>query len=320
MFEFLSPLGWLVACGAVLPVVAAAVRERRERAVRGALGLVAARSPARYAGAAAAVLAVLLFAAATARPAVRRGGTAQLRTDAAAYVVVDISRSMLARRGSHGKTRYARALAAAKHIRDALPDVPFGIASLTNRPLPHLFPSGNRATFDAVLTHALGIEKPPPEIGIGSGRVSTSYTPIVQLASADYFLRTTKRRVVILLTDGESEPFVPGAIATQLQAEHVHLLIVRFWDAAERVYTDGKPERYRPDPGSLVPLKQLAAVTSRQPVFEGRETKRVVHTVRRLIGDGPSVTIGRARRLELAPYAALAAILPIAFVLRRRDP
>ena len=320
MFEFLSPLGWLVACAAVLPVAAAAVRDRRERAVRGALGLVAARSPARFAGAAAAVLAVLLFAAATARPAVRSGSTAQLRTDTAAYVVVDISRSMLARRGPHGKTRFARALAAAHRIRGALTDVPFGVASLTNRALPHLFPTGSRDTFDAVLTRVLGIEKPPPETGLGPGKVSTSYTPIAQLGAANYFPRTTRRRVVILLTDGESEPYVPGAIATQLEAEHIGLLIVRFWDGAERVYTDGKPERYRPDPTSLSALRRLAAVTSRRPVFGERDTKRVVHAVRALIGDGPSVTVGRPRRLELAPYAALAAIVPIAFVLRRRDP
>jgi hypothetical protein len=38
-----------------------------------------------------------------------------------------------------------------------------------------------------------------------------------------------------------------------------------------------------------------------------------------LLGDGPSVTVGRPSRLELAPYAALAALLPLAFVLRRRD-
>jgi hypothetical protein len=171
-----------------------------------------------------------------------------------------------------------------------------------------------------VLTRALGIEKPPPETGIGPAKVSTSYAEIAQFGAAEYFRRSTKHRVVILLTDGESERYSAGAIGTQLKAAHVSLLIVRFWHASERVYTNGKPEVYRPDPEALAPLQRLAAVTSHEHVFDERETGGVVHAVRATIGDGPSVTVGRPQRLELAPYAALAAILPIAFVLRRRDP
>jgi hypothetical protein len=87
----------------------------------------------------------LLLAAATARPAVRTSGVAQLRPEAQAYFLIDISRSMLARRGPRGETRFARALAAADTIRSGLADIPAGVASLTDRPLPHLFPSANRS-------------------------------------------------------------------------------------------------------------------------------------------------------------------------------
>jgi hypothetical protein len=38
-----------------------------------------------------------------------------------------------------------------------------------------------------------------------------------------------------------------------------------------------------------------------------------------LLGRGPSVALGRPKHVELAPYAALAALVPIAFILRRRD-
>jgi hypothetical protein len=38
------------------------------------------------------------------------------------------------------------------------------------------------------------------------------------------------------------------------------------------------------------------------------------------LGQGPLVDVGHPKRLELAPYAAVAALLPIAVALRRRDP
>lgn len=322
MVEFLTPLGWLVACAAMLPVGAAVVRDRRERRVGHAIGLLRPSPRTRFAGAIAAVIAVLLLAAATARPAVRTSGVAQLRTDAQAYFLIDISRSMLARRGPHGETRFARALAAADTIRRGLRDIRVGVASLTDRPLPHLFPTGNPGVFSAVLHRALGIERPPPGGGGGPGLrriVQTNLASIAEFAGAAYFDPQLRHRLVILFSDGESESYSPAGLATQLNAEHIHLLVVRFWNAAERVYSGGLPERYRPDPRALPLLREVAARTSRKPVFDETETRGVVRAARSLLGNGPTVSVGRPSRLELAPYAALAALLPIAFALRRRD-
>jgi hypothetical protein len=320
MVEFLTPLGWLLACAALLPAGAALVRDRREQRVGEALGLLRPSARTRFAGAIATVIAVLLLAAATARPAVRTSAVAQLRTDAQAYFLVDISRSMLARRGPRGETRFARALEAADTIRSSLTDIRAGVASLTDRPLPHLFPTGNRSVFSAVLHRALGIERPPPGGGPGLRRaVQTNLASIAEFSSAAYFDPQVRHRLVILFSDGESESYSPAGLATQLNAEHIHLLVVRFWNAAERVYSGGRPERYRPDPRSLWFLRQVAARTSGKPVFDETDTRGVVRAARSLLGDGPTVPVGRPKRLELAPYAALAALLPIAFVLRRRD-
>jgi von Willebrand factor type A domain len=320
MVEFLTPLGWIVACAALLPVAAAVVRDRRERRVGHALGLLRPSRRTRFAGAIAAAIAVLLLAAATARPALRKSGVAQLRTDAQAYFLIDISRSMLARRGPHGETRFARALAAAETIRSGLGDIRAGVASLTDRPLPHLFPTGNPSVFSAVLHRALGIERPPPGGGPGLWRaVQTNLASIAEFSGAAYFDRQLRHRLVILFSDGESESYSPAGLATQLDAEHIHLLVVRFWNAAELVYSGGRPERYRPDPRALPLLRQVAARTSGKPVFGETDTRGVVRAARSLLGHGPTVSVGRPKRLELAPYAALAALLPIAFVLRRRD-
>jgi hypothetical protein len=319
MIEFLSPLGWLVACAALLPIVAAMVRDRRERRVRAALGLLAPGSRTRFATAAAAVLAVACLAAATAKPAIRTSGAGRLRTDAQVYFLVDISRSMVARHGQHGRTRFARALSAAAKIRAGLADVPAGVASLTDRPLPHLFPTANQAVFSSVLHRVLGIERPPPEGSSTSDGTTTSFDPIVQFSTASFFSPTTPHKLVILLSDGESDSYSPRAIGTQLRARHIGLLVVRFWRSDERVYSGGRQERYRPDPGSLAALQLLAAQTSHRPVFGEDDSSRVAHAAHDLLGSGPTIAAGRPRRVELARYAALAALLPVAFMVRRRD-
>jgi hypothetical protein len=321
MVEFLAPLGWLVACLALVPIGSAILRDRRESRVRHRLGLAAPRPAARVATAAAAALAIGLLAAATARPALRTVGAQPLRTDAQVFFVVDISRSMLASRSPHGATRYARALATAEAVRDGLGDVPAGVASLTDRPLPHLFPTGDRAVFSAVLHQAIGLQRPPPESGIGSSSLATSFDPLAQLATAGYFPASAKHRLAILLSDGESDLYTPQAVATELRAERVGLLIVRFWHADERVYTArGRQEVYRPDPQSLRPLETLAARTAGRRVFGENERAAIVRAAHAWLGRGPTVATAQPRRFELAPYAALAAVFPLAFVVWRRDP
>lgn len=206
--EFLTPLGWLVAASIVLPAAAAVVRMRRERRVRRILGLLPPALPGRFLALVAAAVALALLAAAAARPAVRTGGTHLVRTDAQAFFVLDVSRSMLAARRPTGATRFERALDTAELIRAKLADVPAGIASLTDRPLPHLFPTTDRAVFSAVLHRVLGIQQPPPE-GIAGTTLATSLDPVFQLATAGFFAPWAKQRLVVLLSDGESAPYAP---------------------------------------------------------------------------------------------------------------
>ena len=318
MVEFLTPLGWLVAVAAVLPVGAAFVRARREARVRSRIGLGAPRWGAQATTAVAATLALALLAAATARPAIRSTGTRPLRTDAQIFVVIDISRSMLAQL-PHGPTRYTRAVAAALRLRAALPDVRVGLASMTDRPLPHLFPTANRVLFSRVLRRAVGIERPPSESGRNVYGTTTNFDPLAQLGTAGYFDRTVTHEIAIVLTDGESELYSPDAVARELRADHVPLLVVRFWNPRERVYTPrGRVEAYRPDRGSLRPLRHLATGTGGR-VYDENELPDVLKAVRSRLGNGPTRAIGRPSRVELSPYLALAAVLPIAFLLRRRD-
>jgi hypothetical protein len=319
MIDFLTPMGWLVLVAAALPIAATILRGRRDAAVRSRIGLARPGRAAYLATAGAGVLAVALVAAATARPAVQTKGTRNLRTDAQVFFVVDVSRSMLARL-PRGATRYSRAVGTTERLRAALASVPSGLASLTDRPLPHLFPTGNNRIFTAVLHRSIGIQRPPPEAGRNVYGLATSFDPLAQLGSAGYFGATARHRLAILLTDGESNIYAPARIARALRAEHVRLLVVRFWNARDRVYTAaGRIEPYRPERTALEPLERLAAGTG-GAVYDPARLPALLRAARAWLGHGPTRPVGTPSRVELAPYLALAAVLPVAFVLRRRDP
>ena len=165
---FLTPIGALLAFGVALPLVALLLVRRRAGRLRGQLGL--AEPPSRrlviLLGAVLAAGACLGFAAA--QPVIERTKTLRTRTDAEAFIVLDVSRSMLAQRDTGSPTRLERARAAAKELRSAWPEVPVGVASLTDRVLPHLFPSVDESVFAATIDRSLGIEQPPPRSSLAT--------------------------------------------------------------------------------------------------------------------------------------------------------
>ena len=317
--EFATPLAALVGLAALLAIAGALARERRASSVRRILRLAAPRRRARFASALAAAAVVALLATAAAQPRLRLGATARVRTDAQIYFLIDISKSMLARRGPGRPTRFHRAKELAIALRDSLADVPAGVASLTDRALPHLTPTADRAAFASVVHEALGIERPPP---FASARVATDFSSIAELATSRYFAPTARHRLVILLTDGESAPFVVGNVADQLAEGHVRLLAVRLWNAGEAIYSGRgrRDPRYRPDPAALDPLRELVGRTAGGRVFGEGETHAVVAAARSAFGAGPTRPAGQEPRLvALAPYAVLAAVLPFLLLLRLRD-
>ncbi len=143
----LTPLGALIAVGVVVPLVALALLHRRGTSVRQAIGLPEPRPRVVRAAVAAIVLAAVLLGLAAAQPRLEWTSDKRIRDDAEAIVVIDTSRSMLARTSPRSEIRYARAADAALRFRSAFDDVPVGIASFTDRVLPHLFPSADEDVF-----------------------------------------------------------------------------------------------------------------------------------------------------------------------------
>ena len=312
---FLSPLGGLLALLVVAPLAAAVVASRRAARGRRLIGLA---PPPRGRDAVLPALAAvpLLLGLAAAQPALRTHRAAEIRTDAEAFFVLDVSRSMLASAGPHAPPRLARARADALRLRDAIPEVPAGIVSMTDRVLPHLFPTVDEAAFATTLRDAIGIERPPPEAIEPN---ATSCASLADLGTQGYFQPSTKTRIVVLLTDGECRPFDTAAVASALHG--AKLLIVRIWNADERVYTPrgAIEEAYRPDPSGAQRMEALASAAGGRAV-EASHLGAASAALRADAGKGPTRRRGvDVRTTTLAPYTALLALAPLGFLVWRRN-
>jgi hypothetical protein len=314
---FLTPLAALAALAALVLLAAAALGGARAAAVRRALGLPA---PARGAGLlqhGLAVAAIALLGLAAAQPALTHVSQRRVRTDVQALFVLDISRSMAASATPSSPTRLDRALVFAARLRAAIPDVAAGVATLTDRVLPDLLPVPDTAAFDAVLERAVVIDSPPPQ---RTSVRATTYAALANVASGNYFERGVTRRIVVLLTDGESNPVDPGAIARALdEKQGYRLLAVRFWRDDEAVYDpDGTPEAaYRPDPSGRAVVAAVAAAAGGQS-FEQGQLGAASGYLLRLTGRGPTRRVAGTEpgRTPLAPYLAAAALLLLVVSLR----
>jgi hypothetical protein len=307
---FLTPLAALVALAALLPLAAALLGHRRVGAVRRTLGLRPPAARSGLVGPALAAAGIVLLGVAAAQPVLERRASERVRKDVQALFVIDTSRSMAASATPASPTRLDRAIEAAVQLRASIPQVPSGIATLTDRVLPNLLPVPDPAGFDGVARRAVAIESPPPR---DQSVRATTYAALAEIASGNYFEPAASRRIVVLLTDGESNPVDGSTIAGALPAAKGYRLVaIRFWAGNEAVYGgDGKPEAaYRPDPSGLAVLDGLAAALSGGSFTEGR-LGAASSTLRSLAGQGPTVRARGASqsRMALAPFVVAAALL-----------
>jgi hypothetical protein len=313
---FLTPLAALVALALLLPLAAFVIAERRVATVRRLLSLRPPRTGVDVATLVALAAVVALLALAAAQPALSNTKTQRVRTDASALFVVDISQSMAASSGPSGRRRLERALSAAMKLRRAIPEVPAGVATLTDRVLPNLLPVADSAAFDSTLEHSLAIDDPPPK---EQSVRATNFGALGGIPSAGYFDPSAKRRTVVLLTDGESSPFSAAAVARALGGRpRTNLLTVQTWRSKEAIYApSGRIDpSYRPDASSKADLAGLAAATHGRAFSEG-QLGRAAASLKKTLGTGPTRAEGRTRSTRpLAPYLALLALVPLALIVR----
>jgi len=316
--RFLTPLGAALALTLLVPLAVLVLRERRVRRVRTSLGLSQAplRSLVPLAVALAAVPCLLGLAAM--QPIIETTKTIDERTDVEVFVVADVSRSMLASSRAGSRTRLERVQAEAEQLRAQLPGVPVGILSLTDRLLPHLFPTADETVFRSTLAKSIGIERPPPALFFSTR--ATQLNALAGVPERGFFSPSARKRLLVVYTDGESQPVDAELTRAFARKPRVETLFVHVWGADERIYETGVPERgYTPDPRSAAALRHAADLTGGR-VFEETESGAAADTAAELIGDGPTrERVLEGERRALMPYATMLALLPLGFVLIRRN-
>jgi len=193
-----------------------------------------------------------------------------------------------------------------------------GIASLTDRALPDLFPTLDAQVFASTLEDSIGIERPPPS---GTEKLATDFGEFGSIAANNYFRPQVSKRLLVIFSDGESRAFDANKLAGKLRAGHVRVLFVHLWDPREKIFLTSKAADpgYRPDPESRREAAQVAAAGDGK-VFHDGDGDALASAAKDVLGSGPATTTREQRtRVSLAPYVALSALFPLSFVLYRRN-
>jgi hypothetical protein len=315
---FLSPSAAVVGLAVALPVVALALAQFRAHVARAVLRLPGPRTNLWPVVAAIVVLSALL-AAGAAQPVLERERGVTVRSDAEAFFVFDTTRSMAAADSAGGATRFDRAVALAKRLRAALPELPVGIATLTDRVLPHLFPSSRAAVFHSTLDQAIGVER-PGSVQRGNA-LGTNLAALVVVPRTAFFSPESKRRVLVVFTDAETRPFETNELRVEFRRAPIATALVRVGNEGERVFSkDGVADpRYRPPATVAGELATFAAAT-RARTFDEDELGGVLDFMRRSVGAGGPRA--KAKEVDPTPLAAWVfgfAFFPLAFLLWRRN-
>jgi hypothetical protein len=316
--SFLTPLGTLFVLAAVLPVSALVLTERRAGAIRRVLAVPGPPRRTLVPVAVALVVLTSLVAVAAAQPVVVRGSLVSERADAQAFFLFDTSRSMQASTGPGEPTRLTRAKRIALKLRTTLPDVPIGIASMTDRSLPNLMPTTDATLFTRTLAQSVAIDRPPPSQPY-PGR-ATNFQALVPLVESHFYGQGVQRRLLVVFTDGEAAAISPVLRATLHR--RVAPIFVHVWAPTDRIYTAGGrvDAAYRADPSSASALAEVSALAGGGRPLGEQDTAQAVSAARDAVGyAGTRERIDSYARIALAPWIVLAGIVPLGFLLWRRN-
>jgi hypothetical protein len=315
-FQFLTPIDALFALAAAIPLAALWLTHGRMEHVRRVFSLKSPRRRELVAIIVALALLPVLMGVAAAQPVVVRHQELGQRLDVQAYFVFDTSTSMTARTGLHGLTRLQRAKQEAEDVIPKLGDIPVGVATMTDRVLPDAMPTPNHFLLRRVIEQSVGINRPPPS-QVYNGR-ATTFSALYPVPLYNFYNPGVPHRILVVFTDGEATPV--SSVGYELaRAMTVHPLFVHVWAPTERIYVHGRVTGYRPDVHSAGALSRFAAAAHGR-VFGENDLNELTKTIKAEAGDKPVTTpvLGYAR-VALAPWFVLAGIIPLAFLIYRRN-
>jgi hypothetical protein len=314
--SFLTPLDGLFVLAAALPLGALFLTERRAARIRRLLEVIGPRRRAIAPVVAALVALPALVAVAAAQPVVVRERMVNERADAQAFILVDTSLSMRASGGPGRPSRLQRAKRMAIRLQHALSDVPVGIATMTDRSLPLLMPTTDRTLFERTIRQSLAVNQPPPS-QLYKDR-ATTFDALIPLVGSHFYTDGVQRRLLIVYTDGESAK-ISSLFKLTLQ-RRVTPVLVHVWQPGERIYNKGRADaRYVSDPASAAALESVAKITGARTFPEG-DTTAVVRAARAAVGRaGTRTRVDAYARVALAPWVVLGGVVPLGFLLWRRN-
>jgi hypothetical protein len=260
----------------------------------------------------------VLVALGAAQPVLERERTRAVRSDAEAFFVFDTTRSMKASSSAGSETRFERARRMGKEMRAALPDLRVGVASLTDRVLPHLFPTANDQSFLLTLDRTLGVER-PASVQRGNG-LGSSLEAFAGLPEQGFFADGARHGLLIVFTDAESRPFNTALLRDAYRGSGIRPILIRLGSPSDRVYDDGVVDvRYRPEEGADQNAERFAEATGGEAFDEG-DLGDAIEAARRAAGTGGArAKLKAIEPTPLASYAFAAAFVPLAFLLWRRN-
>ena len=292
--------------------------QERSRRLRRLFALATPRRRDLAVAAVALALLPTLVAVAAAQPVVVRQQSLTQRVDAQAFFVFDTSLSMSARNGRDAPDRLARAVHEAERVIPTLGDIPVGIATMTDRVLPDLMPTTDDGLVLRTLQQSVGIDRPPPSQLYPTR--ATSLQALFPLANGHLFAPSVTHRILVVFTDGEASPLPVGVGYALAQQVKTPPLFVHVWSQTEHIYVRGRVDRhYVPDPSSMNVLTEFAAATHGR-VFGENDMRELGRTIHERAGSTPAHTevLGYAR-VALAPWILLAGVIPLGFLLWRRN-
>jgi hypothetical protein len=303
-----TPWAALVGFAFAVPLAALVVRARRDTRVRARLVLGAPRRTQLALRALGIAAVGALVAATAAQPALRDVGGERMRTDAEIYLAFDVSRSMLAAPSVEGPDRLDRAIGLGQRLHGGLPEFPTGVATITNRMMPLLFPIPDGRGVTAVLEHSVAIAQPAPA-RLTTPR-ATQLGAMTLAANRTYFGKTAQRRALVVLSDLDTDGFGLDGTLAALRRSRIEPFLVRVAAPGERIFdAQGRAESYRSSSTLAVSLLRRAGWRA----YESRQLDRAVRDIRAYLGAGPTRPSGvvQAERL-LAPLFGLGALAIVA--------
>jgi hypothetical protein len=164
---------------------------------------------------------------------------------------------------------------------------------------------------------AVTIDEPAPQRFYADR--ATSFEALAQFADEAYFDTAARRRTIVVLTDGESQPVMSSLVEALQRPPGMHVVFVHVGRAGDKLWTTSLPDpNYHADPGSGAFLRRVAAMLEGAAFADG-DVGAVAAAVRRTLGPGRATTVTEPARKALMPYVTLAAFVPLAFLLWRRN-